>query len=133
MPCTLQEDETWNDCTPPMIAKAGELVCKGRHLQALPRARNWFTHAGPEEDTTVRLKRVVGMDLLMMEEGVGNMLPSSCRQTEARSRHPMRLPNHQCDDIQDEIHQRTSIDYEENFGDAVAETETDFENEEDAE
>jgi hypothetical protein len=132
-PCTLQQDETWNDCTPPMLAKAGELVCKGRYLQRVPRARNWHTHAGPEEDTTVRLKHVVATDLLMMEEAPDNKLPTSCRRADARSLKPVRLPTQEYDDIQDEIHKRSAIDYEENFGDAQVETEEDVGQDEDAE
>mgnify|MGYP006899817042 FL=1 len=88
-PYTLQQEETWNEFTPPMVAKAGELVCEARYLQPLKRAKNWYTHAGPEENTKVMLKHVVAADLLMLKEADDNMLPPGCNRTEAKKRNPV--------------------------------------------
>ena len=79
------------------------------------------------------MKHVVATDLLMMEGAPDNKLHTSCKCADARSLKLVRLPTHQCDDIQDEMHKRTAIDYEENFGDAQVETEEDVGEDEDAE
>jgi hypothetical protein len=66
-PFTLQEDIQLHEYDPPARIQSGELVCKAKYFEQVPRAKFW--HTPTVYETTVRMKNVLSADV--------NLLPIS--------------------------------------------------------
>jgi hypothetical protein len=118
-PYTLQEDQLLQEYDPPQLVKAGELVCEGRYLNQVGRARQWYTPS--EVPTTVRMQQVIAPDLALMPISKQNKLPNACNKREATKLGAKRISNEDHEIFLDEINRRSILDYYEDSASEEAE------------
>ena len=63
-PFTLQEDILLHEYDPPARIQNGELVCKAKYFEKVPRAKLW--HTPTVYETTVRMKNVLSADVTLL-------------------------------------------------------------------
>ena len=81
IPYTLQDDFELNDYDPPIILKAGELVCNGEYMNPMPQTKLWYTQPHVPIRTKIRMKHVVKSECTMHPSSAENKMTHSCSRT----------------------------------------------------
>jgi hypothetical protein len=98
---------------PPIVSKEGELVCKAKYFNMVPRASRWYTLS--QLETAVRLQQVSQTNIALSPVSPENPLPHTCNKREANLKGAMRLSESIHNEILEHITCTAIIDHEESL------------------
>ena len=106
-PFTLQEDIQLHEYDPPARIQNGELVCKAKYLEKVPRAKFW--HTPTVYETTVRMKNVLSADVTLLPFSAENIPRGLSRKAgdEAECQGAMRVSEKENEQLR---HRITNLD-----------------------
>ena len=106
-PFTLQEDILLLQYDPPARIQNGELVCKAKYLEKVPRAKFW--HTPTIYETTVRMKNVLSADVTLVPFSAENIPRGLSRKgrEEAERQGAMRVTEKENEQLR---HRITNLD-----------------------
>ena len=112
-PYPLQEDISVNTFNPPLMLKAGEIVCDAVYLNAVPNCKLVYTHSDHDSlSTKVLLQHVVDANVEMTKLTKKDDLPKNMRKVynEIKQLDAVMVSAHTHECIVEEIERRNNLD-----------------------
>ena len=112
-PYPLQNDTSINTFDPPLVIKAGEMVCDAMYLNAVPNTKLLYTHSNSDNlSTTVLLQHVVDADIKLTKLSRKEDLPKNMRKQyrNIKNLNAVMVSTHTHECIVEEIERRNILD-----------------------